>query len=140
MAKVKESKKLDDGIYLINQAEPPKLPNVKKIVFTILGNQQTLEQGYPVLSGKDAENMETACAKREIINKKETFFIKIDDEGMLFNPINPGPTMRDHKYKMLKGQDKSWQYIQVNQDCFTQYLEFLRTKNVLHLKYSERNR
>jgi hypothetical protein len=139
MAKTKQSKEIGEGIFLIDKAKSDNLSNNKIIIFTILGSHKSLDDGYPILTNQDEES-DLAFAKRETVNGKENYFIKTDDENSLYNPISSSPSNRDHKFKVLKNQPKSWQFSKVNAECFNQYITFLKTKNLLYLKYANRIR
>ena len=132
-------KSKDEGIYHLDKKITENISVIKKTVYTILGNQTALLDDYPTLSNCD-DNSDLAYAKQEVINNKEYYSIKLDDEGLLLNPISANSMNKDHKFKVLKGKDKSWQYIKVNKECFNYYLDFLKTKNTLYLKYAERVR
>lgn len=133
----KKSKEVDTGVYIIDKTQTVKTTKKNKLVFTVLGQQTELIDGYPVLSIKDAENSDLAYAKKD----NNTFYIKIDDQGLLFNPMSAAPNKSDFKYKMMKNEkDKSWEFVKVSAECFEQYITMLKTRNTLYLKHAERNR
>ena len=138
----KKSKKIETGIYTIDTKKKPDiLPKEEnnKIIYTIVGSQSRLKDGLPILIGKNAEQNKEAYAKTETINGITSYFIRINDSDELINPLTITPDNNHHKFKVLKG-DQLWQFKKVNQECFNYYLEMLRTRNTLYLKFAERAR
>lgn len=129
MAEQKESK---TGIFLIDKSKAKDVTNVKTF-YTILGQQDKLVNKLPIV----LEDGNTVLARKDTNGEKNTYFIKVDNLGNLYNPIglNNRITL---KSKLLK--EEATKFIKVNELCFNYYLEFLKTKNVLFLKHASRER
>lgn len=136
-SQINESVQVDEGIYLIKKTQPENKFSKNKAVFTILGKHKVLDNYYPALSDTD-DDLDIAYAKFETVRGKTKFFIKTDDDGLLFNPISPDANTTDFKFRVMKNQGHAWKYQSVTEECFYQYLEFLKTKNTLYLKYAQR--
>lgn len=129
MAEQKESK---TGIYTIDQSKVKDV-KISKTFYTILGQQDKLVNKQPVV----LEDSEAALARKDTNGEKNTFYVRVDNLGNLFNPIglNNRVTL---KSKLLK--EEAVKFVKVSELCFGYYLEFLKTKNVLFLKHASRER
>lgn len=129
----------DTGIYTLDANKKDKPLKQSKIIYTILGSQNDFHDEYPILTQKNADQLDEAYAKHEIVGEIETYYIKIDSSGHLCNPMALLPN-NSHKFKVMKNNEKSWQYSKVNKECFQHYITMLKTRNVLHYRFSERAR
>lgn len=131
----KESKKAD-GIYSID-ASKDKIVTRIKTIYTILGQQDKLVDKLPVLERLNVEKSHLAYARKESNGDKNSYFIKVDNFGHLYNPMAID-TAINMKTKLLK--DELSKFIKVSELCFNHYLEFLKSKNILHFKFASRER
>jgi hypothetical protein len=132
----KELKKVNNGIFTIDSTKNKKeLREV--VVYTILGSQDKLQNRLPVLLGPEADKQNIAYAKKNTVNDKSTYYVKVDNFGHLYNPIT-ADRQTSLKTKLLK--ETLSKFIRVSEQCFNYYLEFLKTKNVLHLKFASQER
>lgn len=134
----KESKKTvsNTGIYVLDK-EKDKVESKTETVFTILGQQDKLQGKLPVLTKGTPAKSQFAYAKKNTNGNKNTYFVKVDNNGHLYNPMAIDRQMT-LKSKLLK--DEVTKFIRVSEVCFNFYLEFLKSKNVLHLKSASRER
>jgi len=132
--KPQESTYLGGGVYVLDDSKKFTLNEKKKIVYTLLGKQDKLIEGLPVLLGEKREEDDLAYAYREIANNKQVFYIKTNEIGELVNPVSQERTS-SFKSKLMK-DDKTYLYVKVREECFNHYLEFLKTANVLHYKFA----
>ena len=136
---MQDNKEIDTGIYQLDPKKPIVADVKTKKVYTIIGYHHKLSDGYPILVNHNSLQDELVYAVAETNNDKLTYFIKIDDQGHLFNPLSIGPSQSNKKFKLM-AKNKNWQFEKVNEVSFKSYLEFLKTRNVLHLKFAEQSR
>ena len=103
--------------------------------FTMLGKQETLDfNGYPQVEDEEHKDV---LAKIVIINAgTPSYMIKRDAHGRFFNPmgIDEG---RHNKFIHRAGKDK-YEFKSVSSKTFRFYIDFLKTKNLAHLRNAER--
>jgi len=102
--------------------------------FTILDKQDHLNQeANPCLKNDGTE----ACAKivTNYSNNTKKYFIKIDHNGKLINPMSIYTSDKDHFVREL---GKKIRYKSVSPKVFETYMYFLRTKNIAWLNNAER--
>lgn len=136
---IQQSKQLDTGVYQLDKNTEIVENSKSKVVYTLFGSHDKLRNGYPLLSNADTSKDKLAYAIAETNNEKVTYFVKIDDQNNLFNPINIAPSQTSAVFKIMK-DNKNWQFQKTNEKCFNQYIEFLKTKNILYLKFAEQLR
>lgn len=136
--KNKPSKKLEEGVYVIEENKTQFSKENTKEVYTLLGKQDKLNDDLPILTGKDADTKETAYAKKETIGGQTRYYIKIDEKGDLVDPLAIMPSLNTLRNKLIK-DDKS-QYKKVTEECFKHYLMFLKTSNKTQYKYAQRTK
>lgn len=136
MVEPTKSKQIGEGTYIIDSSKDSELTlKESKTIYTLLGYQDKLVDGLPVLI---KENKDTAFARKEIKNNRSYYYIRLDDNGSLFNPMSQSISV-SFKGKLLASNDVT-EFTKVKKECFEHYLEFLKTKNVLHYKFAERAR
>lgn len=130
----KKSKEIAEGTFVIDVSK--ETLDLKKSItlYTIYGSHDKLVDGCPVLL--DIKKSDSVYAKQESNNNKTTYSIKSDEFGSLYNPLATGG-IKSFKTKLLGENNK---FLKVSKECFLQYLEFLKTKNVLHYKFADRNK
>jgi hypothetical protein len=102
--------------------------------FTILDKQDYLNQeANPCLKNDGTK----ACAKivTNYLNNTKKYFIKIDHNGKLINPMSIYTSDKDHFVREL---GKKIRYKSVSPKVFETYMYFLRTKNIAWLNNAER--
>jgi len=103
------------------------------------------ESGYPRLfnlqKGENApivpaEDRDEAYAKRIVSdNGVQRYYVKTGRNAQFYNPIG---LYDEGRHKKVTLGISEWQYSEVNKKAFLLYLDFLKTKNVRHLKQAER--
>lgn len=102
--------------------------------FTILDKQDYLNQdANPCLKCDSSES----CAKivTNHVNNTKKYFIKIDYNGKLINPMSIYSSDKDQFVREL---GKKIKYKNVSPKVFETYMYFLRTKNIAWLNNAER--
>jgi hypothetical protein len=108
---------------------------VTEIVFTIRGSHDYMYQDLPAINDKEknkADGRKDACAKKV----GHRYFIKINNRGDVFNPIDP-----EH----LRSSNKTeynlpiWKYTHVPYTTFAHYAHFLKTRNQTFLTLARRD-
>jgi hypothetical protein len=102
--------------------------------FTILDKHDYLnKEANPCLKNDGAE----ACAKivTNYLNNTKKYFIKIDYNGKLINPMSIYSSDKDQFVREL---GKKIKYKNVSPKVFETYMYFLRTKNMAWLNNAER--
>lgn len=140
--KVKQTKtdnlEIQDGVYVMNKSKNVIKNISKKIVYTVVGNHTKLVDSIPILESQNDEKDDKAYAYEETTDNIKKFFIRLNSNHKLFNPI------LDHDNKTIKskilGQHETNKYVRVNETCFKLYLEFLKTKRITSYKFAERER
>lgn len=90
-----------------------------------------LKHTYFDRDGKETDKTDLACALHSS-GKKETYFILMDMSRKVYNPTNNTP-IKEKRLGQLK-----WQLKNVNKEIFDGYISFLKTKNPLFLRNTER--
>jgi hypothetical protein len=128
---------LDDAIHTIfPDKEAARVKNSKLVdgetLYTArgLGNGKD-KDGYPTLSSESND----VCAKKRITDGLEHFYIKFDGH----NFYNPGGMYgrSDRGASKVPGLQK-WRYTPVSKAVFKSYLQFLKTRNQVHLEHALR--
>lgn len=105
--------------------------------YTFIGHQDSMDaSGYPILIYSPVykrEEWEKAkhewiLAKKVCTNGRTTYFVKIDQNGELFNPIGMYTHKNDRIFQKKKDLERQ-KLVAVKKDIFYFYLRFLSTKN-----------
>lgn len=110
---------------------------IATIFYTLAGKGDTSERGIFCLHSKDDESI--VHAKQTIIGIKHRFYVKIDDRGYLFNPLNGYNEFASAKNKPGLGKD-TWRFVETTESVFLKYLTFLKTRNELYLRHADKER
>lgn len=110
--------------------------------FTIRGSQDFLDDDQNPRLKSDGP---TVLAKRifyyddssEIVKSKTRYQIKVGAYGRIYNPIGMYSEGHSNKFSSKSGKEE-WRMKEVNENIFTLYLSFLKTKNIAHLTLAER--
>lgn len=112
---------------VLNPLVPSSEKTQKTIKFTVFGqhdilcdiNGNEMENGFPITED------DNKCMARLEHQNPPKYFVKVNSQGKLFNPVGPeeGQLHKDLKYK------KQWEFREVNKKVFNFYLNFLKTKN-----------
>lgn len=126
------------------------------LTFTIKGEEDELtdeygepvagEKGFPLLydiqnnkTGKitPAEELKNAYAKVTYTGTKARYYVKRSGSGKFYNPI--GTYTEGRHTKQLRHAGKAeWEFKEVNNRVFLNYLNFLRSRNLAWLLNAER--
>ena len=126
------------------------------LAFTLAGEHDELtdeygepvadDKGFPLLydiqnnqTGKitPAEELKNAYAKVTYTGTKARYYVKRSGSGKFYNPI--GTYEEGRHTKQLKHAGKAeWEYKEVNNRVFINYLNFLRSRNLAWLLNAER--
>lgn len=68
---------------------------------------------------------------------KDTYYVLTNDKGQLYDPNGLFMEETLHKTKSMAGR-KVWGWKRYNEEVFSNYLRFLRTKNKANLLYAQR--
>ena len=126
------------------------------LAFTLAGEHDELtdeygepvadDKGFPLLydiqnnqTGKitPAEELKNAYAKVTYTGTKARYYVKRSGSGKFYNPI--GTYTEGRHTKQLRHAGKAeWEYKEVNNRVFINYLNFLRSRNLAWLLNAER--
>ena len=149
-------KELEDAI--IPLVRKPTAATMLKttLAFTLAGEHDELtdeygepvadDKGFPLLydiqnnkTGKitPAEELKNAYAKVTYTGTKARYYVKRSGSGKFFNPI--GTYTEGRHTKQLRHAGKAeWEFKEVNNRVFINYLNFLRSRNLAWLLNAER--
>ena len=136
MAKVNKN---EEHVFIINKDRNPKELERTETVYTMIGNQDHLEDEYPCLelTSSEAEESPDAHAMSIKIGNRPKYYAKRGRHGKLFNPI--GMYSEGMASKRLGHAGKlEWRFIEIKQKAFEFYKDFLRTRNLAYLNNAER--
>lgn len=105
------------------------------VCFTIFGKHDYLDgNGMPIIDDEDNLNV---LAKIVVINNGyPKYMIKRDSNGRLFNPL--GIDEGGHNKFIHHAGKEQYEFRSVNKNAFSYYIQFLKTKNMAHLRTAER--
>lgn len=112
------------------------------ICYTMLGKHDMVdENNYPIVLDESeellAEDREITFAKKvRVMGRAWRYFIRRASNGRLLNPIGIDEG-RHNKQLHHAGRAES-EYHEVNERVFMFYVNFLRSKNLAHLRNAER--
>lgn len=133
------NKNIEEGSYQLDKIKDLPSKIKEKILYTLFGQHQKTLDGFPILIKGDPDKDEAIFAFKETKDTITNFFIKTDDNGTLFNPMEISPSSIHKKIKLLGGS-KIKQFTKVSEECFNLYITFLKTRNTLHLKFAEQKK
>ena len=132
---------LDKSIYRPKQEETRTENHIPIIYFTFSGKEDqriTLDgeqsnDGYPVVYYEE----NNVYAKRTFYDNegRYRYFIKRGDRGTLINPID---MYNEGRHEKVVHGLSSVKFSEVPKKAFVHYINFLKTKNVAHLRNAER--
>lgn len=94
----------------------------------------TITTGFTT-DGKKIDVKDFKCYCMVDVQEKSTrFWVKINTRGLAFNHLGYDDTK---EYLQTMGKFK-WQFMQVSETCFRNYLKFLRTGNQSYLRIAQR--
>lgn len=103
--------------------------------FTVLGKHDYLNNSEDPMMHD--ESNKDVLAKIVTVNEgNPRYLIKRDSNGRLFNPLGMDEG-RHNKFLHHAGKDQ-YEFRGVNRKAFDFYLQFLKTKNLAHLRTAER--
>ena len=134
---------LDDAIFQPNKEEVRSQSFIPVLYFAFSGNEDSLvtldghesNDGYPTLTNPEDE--QAVCAKRTFYPRdgQYRYYVKRSSRGTLVNPID----MYDEGlYNRVTHGVSNVKYSEVPKKAFMHYINFLKTKNVAHLRNAER--
>lgn len=138
--KKKKSVKKTEDMHVINKNKISKEPKRVEVIYTITGQQEYLENDkYPCvdLDSETAQEASNAFAMKITIGKRTKYYAKRGKHGKLYNPIGMFSEGRVAK-KLGHAGRLEWRFTEVGERVFNFYRDFLRTKNVAHLRNAER--
>ena len=105
--------------------------------FTAVGTHGavTSEEGFPVLANDDSHSELAYAIKR--VGGTETRYLVLSTRGggKLHNPWGEPTSSR---YRQRRNDNLPTPHISVSHNCFQQYILYLKTKDVRHLRAAER--
>lgn len=102
--------------------------------YTMLGKHEYMDDdNCPRVESEDSDE---TLAKTIFINGNTRYLVKRDSSGKLFNPLGIDEG-RHNKFLHHAGKDE-FEFRPVNKKAFVFYLQFLKTKNLAHLRTAER--
>jgi hypothetical protein len=105
------------------------------VYYTIYGKHDKLDENeYPII---EQDKPDLKYAKLVSANNKQEYFVKLDDTGNLYDPLNTGYSVPHRKHKLLNS-DKDWQFTKVPKTCFEYYINFLKSMRKTWLSQAER--
>mgnify|MGYP001166370986 FL=1 len=106
-------------------------------LYTISGKQSwKCDAGYPRLDDDKEEHFD-CYAKKITVGSRTKFYVKRGRHGKLFNPI--GMYSEGMAKKQLRHAGRpEWEFKETNEQVFTKYIKFLKTKNTAWLNNAER--
>jgi len=127
------------GNYTVDRSFGNKVPK-EVIVYTISGKHDSLLNGNPILLDTDTEDAEDrAAAYAKAVDKagQKKYYVKMSNEGKMFNPIG---MMHEHHSKQIDRQRgrNVFEFTEVNLQAFNMYVRFLQSKNTAYLSHAER--
>ena len=136
MAKINKD---GEHIFIINKDKDPEELERKETVYTMIGNQDYVENEYPCLelTSTEAEESPDAHAMSIEIGNRVKYYAKRGRHGKLFNPI--GMYSEGMASKRLGHAGKlEWRFIEIKKRAFEFYRDFLKTRNLAYLNNAER--
>ena len=136
MAKINKD---GEHIFIINKDKDPEELERKETVYTMIGNQDYVENEYPCLelTSTEAEESPDAPAMSIEIGNRTKYYAKRGRHGKLFNPI--GMYSEGMASKRLGHAGKlEWRFIEIKKRAFEFYRDFLKTRNLAYLNNAER--
>jgi len=136
MAKINKD---GEHIFIINKDKDPEELERKETVYTMIGNQDYVENEYPCLelTSTEAEESPDAHAMSIEIGNRAKYYAKRGRHGKLFNPI--GMYSEGMASKRLGHAGKlEWRFIEIKKRAFEFYRDFLKTRNLAYLNNAER--
>lgn len=134
-------KDIEESIYRPSPVKEKSDNHIPVMYFTFKGKEDELStldgelnsDGYPVLVSEE----KSTCAKRTFYPSEERYhyYIKRDAKGKLLNPIDMYEEGKQGR--VVHGLD-TVKFREVNKAAFTHYINFLKTRNVSHLRNAER--
>ena len=104
------------------------------MLYTIIDQHNFIDDdNNPRLS----QNSNRVYAKRITKNNTQKYLIKVDNTNKFYNPLSPVSSIKPTKILQTISIPKN-QFKQVNQEIFSMYLNFLRSKNEAWLHNAER--
>ena len=103
--------------------------------YTILGKHDKLNSSDEPIVDKSSKDI---YAKKTVKDGDVKYYLKIDGQGKLYNPIGMFANERANVHiKNLKGASNK-NFVEVRQKIFEYYVKFLKTKNKAWLQNAER--
>ena len=136
MAKINKN---GEHVFIINKDKDPEELERKETIYTMIGNQDYVENEYPCLelTSTEAEESPDAHAMRIEIGNRVKYYAKRGRHGKLFNPI--GMYSEGMASKRLGHAGKlEWRFIEIKKRAFEFYRDFLKTRNLAYLNNAER--
>ena len=130
----KEQKEnLNDDTFIFSGNKSNLVPD-ETMLYTIIDQHNFIDDdNNPRLS----KNSNRVYAKRITKNNTQKYLIKVDNTNKFYNPLSPVSSIKPTKILQTISIPKN-QFKQVNQEIFSMYLNFLRSKNEAWLHNAER--
>ena len=126
---------ISEAIIQLTKRPTIKVETPETCSFTISGkNDATSVEGYPIITN---EASDFAFAKKIVGVQKTRYFVKMNSSGKILNPIGLYSESTHNKQLRHTGAAE-WQYAEVNEKVFTNYLNFLKSRNNAWLLNAER--
>lgn len=131
--KREQKENLNDDTFIFSNNKSNLIPD-ETILYTIIDQHNFIDNdNNPRLS----EDSNRVYAKKIIKNNTQKYLIKVDNTNKFYNPLSPVSSIKPTKILQTISIPKN-QFKQVNQEIFSMYLNFLRSKNEAWLHNAER--
>lgn len=128
-----QKENLNDDTFIFSSNKSNLIPD-ETILYTIIDQHNFIDNdNNPRLS----EDSNLVCAKKITKNNTQKYLIKVDNTNKFYNPLSPVSSIKPTKILQTISIPKN-QFKQVNQEIFSMYLNFLRSKNEAWLHNAER--
>lgn len=114
---------LSNAIFAINN----KSKTEKNIFYTIKTHSTTIDSNGNSLLDHDSEHV---YAKKLHLQNRWKFFVRIDENNMLYNPYNIYGNVNSKKNLINKSNESQVKFKETSHNLFEMYLMFLQTQNM----------
>lgn len=124
-----------DSMFQIDPNREPIVEDRKVKCYTVKGKEDYLDpDNYPITN---IESDIRTHAKLVTIGNTRRYYVKRSKTGRLFNPL--GLFDENQQLKQMRHASKpQWEMKMTNQKVFSNYIEFLKTRNEAYLRNAER--
>lgn len=115
---------LSNAIFSINR---DKIKNTENVLYTIAKYADDTDANNNSITKKDSESV---FAKKLHLQGRWKFFVRIDENNMLYNPYNIYGNYNPKKNVINKPNEQPVKFKETSHNLFETYLQFLQTQNM----------